>query len=214
MMKEKLNKLDRALLNGLSEYGFARSKKQVIVRKKDECIQHISYVTTKTRGKEEVYINIYTGFKYEILNQSISFLQNEKYDERWATANINISSLFDSQKPYGFYINQDTDIDFIAQDLILHIKKYVFPFLDSCDTLEKYQMMLLKKDNKVILSTCILKRPEWNLLALSLLLKNQRYEDIINEYYDAFNRELSVLETAKEQIRKFDTDFKEKSNEP
>lgn len=200
-MKEKLIELDNALMEGLKKYGFSRQKKCTYRRKIEQGMQTIFVSTTKTRGKEEVHIFIFAGFSYPDLNKIIYFIRDEEYDKTKPTALTNISSLVNSKEVYGFYINANTDIVSVVENIILNINNHVLPFLDSCDTLVKYESMLLKKD--AVVSRCILKWPEWSLLALSLLLNRQYSDDVIEEYYSEFARDIKKLEIAKEQIKKF-----------
>ncbi len=184
-----------------------RKKKYTYECKIEQGSQYISFVTTKTRGKEEVHINIFAGFSYPELNKIIYFIRDEQYDKKWYTAHINIAMLINPKKTYGFYINQFTDVEAIADDILMNIEKYVLLFLDKCNTLEKYESMLLNRDEMVRRST--LKPPEWNLLALSLFFKRQTYNDLIKEYYDDFARDMPLLQKIQKQIDKFDNSFKD-----
>lgn len=203
-LTNKMLELDDMLFEKLNKYGFKKKKKHVFRRSVGECQQHISILETKQKGKEEVHISICVGFTYEKINKIISFLQNEKYDKKWATANINISALIGDRKPYGFYISESTDLNPIVQDIVYNIEKYSLSFLDSCDNLEKYEDMLLEKNEKVRNSTYTLKRPEWNLLALSILLHNNEYKIVLENYKEDFEKNMSLLQVAKDRIMKFD----------
>lgn len=206
-MKEKIIELDEFLSQELKKYGFKRQRKYTYQCKIEGGIKNISFVTTKTRGKDETHICILVGFSYPELNKLISFLRNESYEKVWMTASINIAFLINPQKTYGFYINQYTDMEAVEKDILLKIEEYAFPFLDKCNTLEKYESMLLRGDEAVCRST--FRRPEWNLLALSLLLERRNVEDVIGKYYDDFAKNLPLLHAAQEQIKKYDIDFKE-----
>jgi hypothetical protein len=201
---KKMLELDDMLFERLREYGFKKKKKHVFSRKVGECLQHISILETKLKGKAEVHISVCVGFTYEKINKVISFIQNEKYDKKWATANINIASLMESRKPYGFYVSEETNLEPIIQDLVHNIEEYSLSFLDTCDNLEKYEKMLIEMDEKVRNSTYTLKRPEWNLLALSILLNHNEYEEVLEDYKEDFKKNLSLMQVAKEKIKKFD----------
>lgn len=164
-------------------------------------MQEIAFIPTKTRGKEEVYIDIFAGFNYPELNKVICFLGDEEYKKTMFTAFINITFLINPKKSYGFYIDQFTDVVSIADNILINIEKYVFLFLEKCNTLEKYESMLISKDEAVRRSA--LRPPAWNLLALSLLLNRQNSDEVIEEYYSDFARNIKQLAIAKEQIKNF-----------
>lgn len=206
-MKEKIIELDDFLSQELKKYGFKRQKKYTYQCKIEGGIKIISFVTTKTRGKDETHIYILAGFNYPELNKLVYFLRNEPYEKVWLTASINIGYLINPRKVYGFYINQYTDMKAVEKDILSKIVECAFPFLDKCNTLEKYESMLLSGDEAVLRSA--FRRPEWNLLALSLLLERHNAEDVIEKYYDDFAKNLPLLQTAQEQIKKYDVDFKE-----
>lgn len=205
MVKDKLVELDNILGEGLKRFGYRRKRMYRFECKIDGGIQYITYLPTKTRGKEEVYIDIYAGFNYPDLNKIVSFIKNEQWRKGFSSASHNIYILINPKKIYGFYIDQNTDVAPIAENILLNVEKYVFPFLEKCNTLEKFESMLLKKDDLTRRST--LERPEWNLLALSLLLERNNIDDLIKEYYDDFSKNLSLLQVAQEQIKKYDNSF-------
>jgi hypothetical protein len=109
-----------------------------------------------------------------------------------------------SKVPYSFYVNESTQLEPIVLDIFHAIEKYAFNFLDSCDTLDKYEKMLIERDKIVRKSTITLKRPEWNLLALAIILEHRKVEDIFEEYKEDFEKNLSLLQVAKERIMKYD----------
>lgn len=203
-LAEKMLELDELLLQRLNKYGFKKKRKHVFNRLIGECLQNITIVETKTRGKSEVHICICVGFSYEKVNRLISFIQNKKYDKKWATAGNNLGALIRPKIPYGFYIRETTDLSPIVDDIMHNIEKYAFDFFESCSSLEKYEKMLIDKDENVRSSTSGLKRAEWNLLALALLLNHYDYEEIFEKYKDDFNRNVSLLQVAKERISDYD----------
>lgn len=204
IIEKKMLELDNKLLEQLKEYGFHRKKKHVFSRAVGDCIQHIAILETKLKGKAEFYISICVGFTYEKINRLISFIQNEKYDKKWATANINIASLLDSKKPYGFYISEETDLEPIINDIVHAIKEYSLVFLENCDHLERYEKMLKEMDEKVRISTFALKRPEWNELALAILL-SRNHEEVFEKYRKDFDTNPFLLQVAKERIKNYDS---------
>ena len=200
-MNEKFTKLMVLLEEGLKRYGFIRKKKYTYHRKIEGGVQEIAISPTKTRGKDEVHIYVFAGFNYPELNKVICFLGDEEYKKTMFTAFINIAFLVNPKKPYGFYIDQFTDVASIADNILTNIEKYVLPFLEKCNTLEKFESMLLSKDEAVRRST--VKRSAWSILALSLLFNRQNSDKVIEEYYSEFAWEIKKLEIAKEQIKKF-----------
>lgn len=203
-LNEMMAELDNMLAMELSYFGFKKKRKHVFVRKQGDCLQHISILETKARGVPKVHIMVCVGFQYEQIEKVISFIQNKEYETKWATANINIDALMNSKVPYGFYVNESTQLESIVLDIFQAIKKYAFSFLNSCDTLEKYEKMLLERDKNVRKSTITLKRPEWNLLALAIILEHRKVEDIFEEYKEDFEKNSSLLQVAKERIVKYD----------
>lgn len=201
---EQISELKDLLLSKLNGYGFKKKKKNFFIRKVGDCTQHISILETKTKGIEKIHIRISVGFTYEIVEKAISFIQYKKYDNRWATANINLATLMDSKKTYGFYINNATNVSPIVEDIISNVKEYAFEFWDSCNTMNNFYKKLLSKDEIIRMSTFTLNRPEWNLLALSIILQKDSYDKILNEYQEDFNKNNYVLEQVKERIVKYD----------
>lgn len=105
------------------------------------------------KGRNETHIIILVGFSYEKVNRVISFIQSQKYDKKWATANLNLAALVNPKQTYGFYT---------------------------------------------------LKGPEWNLLALSILLNHNDYEAIMNEYETEFLKNNYTVEKIRERITNYD----------
>lgn len=202
-MKDKLLELEHILGEGLREFDFYKKRKYRFEYKIEKGIQHILFSPTKTRGKEEVYITIHVGFSYPDLNRIIAFIRNEQYRKELPTGSHNLYYLINPREPYEFYIDRNTVVTPIAEDIVFNIERYAIPFLDKCNTLEKYEQMLLEGDDVVRRST--VKRPEWNLLALSLLLERNNIDYLIEEYYDDFAKNLTLLQVAQEQIKKYDS---------
>ena len=165
-------------------------------------MQKFSITETKIRGEPTVYINIHAAFSYEKINRVISFIQNQEYDAVWSTASANVSSLIKDRKLSGFYVSESTELEPFIQDISCNIVPYALDFLESCNTLEKYEKMLLDRDENV--RGAALKKPEWNLLALAILLGHRTVEEILDEYEDAFKKNLSLLQVAKERIKEYD----------
>jgi len=188
----------------LKEYGFRKKRKNFFIRTINESIQHISILDTKVKGKNEVHIYISVGFTYDLVNKAISFIRDVNYDKKWATANINLSSLINNNRIYDFYINEKTDIEYVVTDIIQNIKEYAFEFWDSCNNMEKFYNKLLNRDDIIRKSTFTLKRPEWNLLALSIILEKGNYNDIINDYKEDFEKNKYLIEDIKMRIGNYD----------
>ena len=203
-LNEIMVELDGMLAKQLSYYGFKKKRKHVFVRRQGDCLQHISILETKVRGMSQVHIMVCVGFQYEKVDKVISFIQNKKYEAKWGTANINIDTLMDSKVSYGFYVSESTELEPIVLDIFHAIEKYAFTFLNSCDTLDKYEKMLSERDENVRKSTMTLKRPEWNLVALAIILGHRKIEDIFEEYEEDFGKNLPLLQVAKERIMKYD----------
>ena len=159
---------------------------------------------SKVGGTSQIHIMVCVGFKYEKVDKVISFIQNQKYEAKWGTANINIDALMDTKVSYGFNVNENTEIEPIVQNILNTIVKYAFSFLKSCDTLEKYEEMLLGRDKCVRKSTVPLKKPEWNLVALAIILDHKNIDDIFEEYKKDFQKDLVLLKIARERIMKYD----------
>lgn len=200
-MKEKIIELDDLLAEMFKRYGYKRKRKRTYHCKIEGGVQEIHFSPTKTRGKDEAYIDIYAGFDYPELNKIICFLRDEQYKKTTFTAFRNIYPYINPKKLYGFYIDSLTDVIAIADDILDKFEKYVFPFLEKCNTLEKYEAMLLIKDQETKRSA--LQPIEWNLLALSLLLNRNNSDKVIEEYYDKFAKDSNQLAILKEKIANF-----------
>jgi hypothetical protein len=201
---DQVVKLEQVLELQLNKCGFKKKRKNFFVNKVGDCIQHISVLETKMKGRNETHIIILVGFSYEKVNRVISFIQSQKYDKRWATANLNLAALVNPKQTYGFYINDETDVNCIVEDIILNLKRYSFDFFSSCDNMDKFYLKLINKDELVRLSTFALKGPEWNLLALSILLNHNDYEAIMNEYETEFLKNNYTVEKIRERIINYD----------
>ncbi|MCL2719698.1 MAG: hypothetical protein FWE14_13080 [Lachnospiraceae bacterium] len=181
VMKQASN-MEKSLLERLTEHGFKKKRANVFVRKENECIQHISILVTKTKGEESAHIRPTVGFTYETVNKLIYALQGNEYDRNRFTAHISMEILINRKEPYDFYINKESDVSNITDMLVNDIKKFAFNLWESCNSIEKYYRLLRERNELIRISTYSLRRPEWNLLALSILLKNGDYEAILNEY--------------------------------
>ncbi|MCM1127894.1 MAG: hypothetical protein NC429_15665 [Lachnospiraceae bacterium] len=205
-MKEKLIELIDLLNEGLKRYGFLKKRKYTYQRKIEGGLQQITFSLTKIRGKEETLMDVYTGFNYPELNKVICFLGDEEYKKTMFTAFINVGFLINPREPYKFYITQFTDVVPIAENILTNIEKVALPFLETCNTLEKYESMLLGRNEAVRRSS--VRIWAWDLLALSLLLNRQNSDELIEEYRSEFEknvyaRNINLPETAKEQIKKY-----------
>ena len=200
---ETITRFKELLLLQLKEYGFGKKKNNLFTRTVNDCVQHISVLETKVRGKNEVHISVSVGFTYEIVNKTISFLQCGQYDNKWATANINLSTLINSNKVYGFFINDETDANTVSENIVGNIKEYAFAFLNDFDDMDKFYQKLYARDSLVRMSTFALKRPEWNLLALSIILHKEVYEEILNDYLEDFVKNKYIIEEVKNRIKSY-----------
>ncbi|MCM1253314.1 MAG: hypothetical protein NC321_10875 [Clostridium sp.] len=201
-IKEKMLEFDNLFLKQLSYYGFRKKKKHVFVRKQGDCLQKLTITETKIRGEPTIYINIHVAFSYEKINRVIYFIRNEEYDASWSTASTNVCSLIKDRNLFGFYVSESTELEPFVQDISCNIVPYALDFLESCNTLDKYEKMLLDRNEDVRLAP--VKKIEWNLLALAILLGHRTVEEILDEYEDAFKKNLSLLQTAKERIKEYD----------
>lgn len=183
---EAVSDFENKFLDSLNQFDFKKKRKGYFIRNKKDCIQHIAILQTKIKGRNEVHIDISIGFTYEKINKVISFIKDEKFDKRWPTAAINMGGIIKSNEPYGFYISESTDLDYIIKNIKNDIENYALDFWQSCDSLEKFNGRLLQGDRNVQLSTYSLNRPEWNRLALSVILEQNNYENIIEEYSSYF----------------------------
>ena len=195
--------LEEKLLQGLQEYGFKKKRKGYFIRKIQNCIQDVTVLETRIRNKQEVHVTIGIGFVYKEVNKMVFYLKNKKYDSGWGTGSDNLGTLIANKKPYGFYISSDTDIDKVVDDILFNVEKYAFDFWEESDTLDKFKSKLEEKNNRVHSSTYSLFRPEWNLLALEVLLNGDRVEEVIDEYLDFFNKEGHTKEQLLGRIKEY-----------
>lgn len=195
--------LEDRILQELQKFGFKKKRKGYFIRKVQNCTQSVTVLDTKIRNKQEIHVTIGIGFTYEKVNKMVFYLKNKKYDSGWGTGTDNLGTLIGDKKPYGFYINNNTDIENIVDNILFNVKKYAFAFWEECDTLDKFKRKLEEKNNIVHFSTYSLFRPEWNLLALEVLLKGYRFDEIINEYHDFFNEEGYTKQQLLDRIREY-----------
>jgi len=185
---EQIQRLEEMLLVQLGKHGFKKKRRNTFVRKENDCIQHMTILSTKKRGENTALISINIGFTYERINKIIAFIQEERYDNRWATASINLATLINRNEPYNFYINEEQQLDSTVEDITKNIESYAFDFWGKSNKLEKYYD-LLKSENEIIrMATFPLKRPEWSLLALSILLKKDSYYEILQIHREDFEK--------------------------
>jgi hypothetical protein len=192
---KQVSDLERILLERLSENGFRKKRANVFIRKEKECTQHVSVLVTKTRGEDSAHIRPTVGFTYEAVNRIIYALQSKAYDSKRVTAHISMETLIDRKEPYDFYITRESGVSDIADILVNDIREYAFIFWESCNSYEKYYSLLREKNEFIRKSTYSLKRPEWNLLALALLLNQTDYRDILNEYKEDFGNNGFCIES-------------------
>ena len=207
-LKEKIKELDSLLVEKLSVYEVKRKSRLIFYRKVGDCIQHICFVETKIRGVDQIHIAVTVGFTYVELNKLIYFIQNEEYKVR-ATSINDMSALVENNEIYRFYISGDTNLIPIVNAIIRDIKKYALDYLDSCNTMEKYRKELIERNEKVRLGIYGLKRPEWNLLALELLLNYDGYKKILEEYETDFKSNHPFFLPSEEYIKNIDINKKE-----
>ncbi len=208
-IKEKMQLFDNLMLEQLQPYGFKKKKKHEFVRKQGDCLQHIWILDTKVKGEEKVHIYISIGFKYEQVDKLVDYLRMQKYDKKYPTADINVNALMNTDTVFGFYIDVDTDMKPIVNDIINVIVKYGFSFWEKCDTLEKFQNSLINKDADVWPSTFGLNKPEWNYLALAIILGNMSMISVKEVCESgimkrALRWELDNWETAKKRIDSYE----------
>lgn len=201
---EKIKNLQELLLLQLSDYGFEKKRKNVFVRKKNDCIQYITILETKIKNQNKIHINVKIGFSYEIINRIISFIQEKKYEKKWMTANINLGTLINNKEPYGFYISEESEIDCIVENIMYNLVEYAIGFWNDYDDLKKFYTALKEKRSIIEMSTIALKRPEWNLLALSILLEPKSFETILEEYDDVLVKNNFSIEKIKGKNLKYD----------
>lgn len=203
-LNDQMSKLEELLIKNIQEFGFEKKRKRYFIRKTNQCTQHIALLETKVTGKDEIYISISVGFTYELVNKLISLLQDRKYNRIWATASTNLADLIDPRKLYGFYITTETDILAVAEDIGSKLKECALAFWDNYNTMEKYYSKLVDKDELARKSTYALKRPEWNILALSIILNYGNSDQILEEYQDDFLEYKFDLLATKNRIKTID----------
>jgi hypothetical protein len=185
---EKIDEIETKILTELTYHNFKKKRKNLYVRKVNDCVQSICILETKQKSRREVHISIVVGFTYEKVNEVISYLRGEKYNSKWQTASINMSTLISNNTPYGFNINEETEVDKVVEDIVGNIEKYSLVFLDENAELRKYYTKLRERDAMVTVATMALNKPEWNLLALSILIDSGSSEQIIDEYESEFKK--------------------------
>ena len=115
-------------------------------------------------------------------------MKEKEYDNRWHTTSVNLSTLIDNNAPYGFNINERTTVSTVVDNIVYNIESYSMPFWDENDDLIKFYENLVQKKYMTTIATMALNKPEWNLLALSILLDRDSSTRIIDEYALEFQK--------------------------
>ncbi|MBQ7429206.1 MAG: hypothetical protein IJV29_06025 [Butyrivibrio sp.] len=97
-------------------------------------------------------------------------------------------------KVYGFYIDVNTDITAVAEDVICEIREYAIPALAAIDTIDKYYELLKIKDRRTIYGSTF--KHEWSLLALTILKDKKRVREVFEIYENKLRRNKSAFEYA------------------
>ena len=184
-MKEKIKELDCLLAKKLLNYGFKRRKKNTYIKNVNEGVYGINLADTKVKGQEKIHIYVILTFNYERLNNLIMYLMNDYSYKGWESIAVNAINIVPGNNAFGFYIEKNTNLEFIVDQTIEAFEKYGLHIFDDIDTCEKLQKKLYE-DNKAIINWLVFKQ-EWYYLALAIMLANDSVNNIIEKYYDEFN---------------------------
>ena len=111
-------------------------------------------------------------------------------------------------KVYGFYIDVNTDITAVAEDVTCKVREYAIPELAAIDTIDKYYELLKIKDPRTIYGSTF--RHEWSLLALTILKDKKRVREVFEIYEDKLKSNKSAFEYA--HVRFENNNFEEDTN--
>ena len=176
--QDKVKELEGNILNiALQENGFRRKKKMFYSRMKGECTQSITLLDSKIRGQDRVYLGIAYGISYAEIMPYICYLEGFKYDKNDTLIQMNLTNLVKEVRPYGYYIDEKSDLETIAKDIIEKIKKYVVPIWNDNETLRDF---MLHMDNKE--SGLGFVNKEWIFLALALKNDPNTCKEVLKEY--------------------------------
>ena len=209
ILKDKIEKLNKKILELVSNYGFRQKRKGVFMRKQGECIQHFSILNSKVRNYDQILIDVGLGFTYEKVNKICYAVKNIPYDSGWATAHIEATSLIQLKKKekkelFRFFVDRETNIDSIVYHIFDFFLNYGLDYWDKYSSLEEFEKHLLSKDEIIIYSTNALQKAEWNLLAVAIILKNISIDEILMIIKDEYNLTEEELNKIRVQIEKMD----------
>lgn len=197
-MKEKMEELMCLMEEAFSEYGFKKASKDTLKRKVGECLQEIYISVTKIRGVEQFHIYITINFDYKKLKNLIMYLQDDYTCKKCKTGAFANIGNFLPDKKCDFYICKDTDLKPIVSKIHSVIKEYGFDFFDKIDSYEKMEAALYSENEKI--SERLLHKKAWNLLGLSVMLKNHPTEEILEKFHDKLCDTSGSLEDLKKRL--------------
>jgi hypothetical protein len=186
-------KLDEMLTNSLSEFGFKRRGLFKYKKKVGECEEKISLAKTKVRGEEKFHIYVIISANYKCINEVLETITGRKRPG-FSTIAFNMDYFVNGDKVYGFYIDVNTDITAVAEDVTCKVREYAIPELAAIDTIDKYYELLKIKDPRTIYGSTF--RHEWSLLALTILKDKKRVREVFEIYEDKLKRNKSAFEYA------------------
>nr|MBP3282921.1 hypothetical protein [Treponema sp.] len=163
-----------------------------------ECTQGIIIDVNKIRGIEQVHIYIIINFDYKKINNLVMYLQNDYTYKGWKTGAFPNIGNFLPDKNCDFYICKDTDLKPIVSKIHSVIKEYGFPILEKFDTYQKFENSLYEQNE--IKRFNLIHGLEWNLLGLSVMLKNHPTEEILEKFHDKLCDENGSLEGLKNRL--------------
>lgn len=77
-------------------------------------------------------------------------------------------------------------------DIEKSLLEYAFPFLELCDSLDKFKNALFDKDTTINWNMVLLNKKAWNMLALSIVYADGLVEDIVESNYEMLKNTAEV----------------------
>lgn len=184
-MKEKMKELDYLLEKKLLNFGFKRKKKNTFIKDTNGGAYGINLAVTKVKGQEKMHIYVMLTYNYKSLNNLIMYLMDDYRWKEWEPVAINAFNLIQGDNPFGFYLDKNTNLEFVVEDLLDAFEKYGLHVFDEIDTCEKLQAKLYEENTSII--NWLVYKKEWYYLALAIMLNNESVNAIVEKNNKIFS---------------------------
>lgn len=199
-MKALMDELDNLFSEKIINYGFKRKKKMTYIKNIGEAVYGISFSTTKIMQQDRIHIYVILSLNFEILNKLMMYLMNDYSFKGMQSIVINAVNLKPSEGKFSFYVDKETNISELVDEIINDFEKYALHIFDNIDTYKKLQNEI-NDDGKMI--KWLVFKKEWFVLALAIILKNASLNSIIKKNSFEFDSNDETVETLLERANDY-----------